>query len=468
MQAIELLNSFSHGKWLYKTTNSIIIDSLEWKIQETNSSAILFLKTTSNVEVNKLIKILNKDNVGIVISDSLSMKDNLNNEIPFYYCEDKYWFELQEKLANLFYPFAADLKFAAVTGTNGKTSTVYFLSQVLNQKNSDILSIGTLGVYLNQKKVKDFALTSPSYIDFRKVVHQYALNGCIIVFEMSSHALIQKRFFNISLDVAAWTSFSQDHLDYHKDMESYFNAKKSILDYLKKNAKLFIPLEQSEIFEKIKNDPRVIKCGSWNEYRFETNNPIFMANFAKDNFILAFEMAKEILKTNVLNINLNTINNAPGRWLLKSFENRLIIIDYAHTPDALVNVCENAKQAFAKYKIKVLFGCGGDRDRAKRPLMGQAVSKFAEYIYVTSDNPRTEDAEKIIDDIIPGISQKYFRDADREKTLIKALEELQSGEVLIVAGKGHENYIIKGTVKHPYSDEGVCDKFIESKNKKVK
>lgn len=464
MQALHVLNNFSHGKWFKKPTGTLLLNGLEWKIQNVLPSSILFYKTTNNLEIKKLLKTLSVKNVAIVVVDDQVAANELDKDVNCYVCNKNSWMELQNELANIFYPVPRNVKFAAVTGTNGKTSTVKFLSQILSLYHQSCLSFGTLGIYYNNKKIDDVALTSPSFIDFRKIIFQNAQINDVVIFEMSSHALDQQRFYKINLTVAAWTSFSQDHLDYHKDMESYFNSKKKILNYLVSTAKLYLPFGQDQIYQKIKNDKRVELCSEWPTYQFKNSNSIFTASFAKDNFILAYQMSQKLIKGDEFKeIDLATIQNVPGRWMLKSFEHRIVIIDSAHTPDALINVCQNAKDAYPDYKIKVLFGCGGDRDKSKRPLMAKVVSAFATYIYVTSDNPRTEDADSIIEDIIPGISVEYYRNADREETLKKALKELSTQELLIVAGKGHENYIIKGTTKFPYSDELVCDDYILKK-----
>ena len=459
----EIVHSFGQGHWLRERNSNIKLSDLAWKVQDTLSSSILFFKTTKNNEILNLLTHLKPSNVGIVIVDNKMLGSFIQSEIPVYVCSSSSWLRLQKLCADKLYPIKKDIQFAGITGTNGKTSTTHFLTQILMQQNRNVLSLGTLGVFFNGKKIYDFSLTSPSYIDFRKVLHQFSTEESYVVFEMSSHALDQGRYFEIPLTTAGWTSFSQDHLDYHGTMDQYFMAKEKILLQLNHDGNLYLPHGQQEIYQKIRSDNRVKMCSSWNDHYFECENNLFKASFAKDNFIVAYEMAKSLLRQEKIIIDFKIITNAPGRWMLKTFNSRVVIIDYAHTPDALENVCQNAKQAYAQCTLKVLFGCGGDRDKSKRPLMGKAVSQFADYIYLTSDNPRTEDPEIIIDHIVPGITKEYFRCSDREVCLMKALKELGPNEVLIVAGKGHEDYIIKGTIKYPYSDELVCNNFIASR-----
>ena len=465
MLTLQKILSFQLGYCLRSPQEDLIFEHCEWKIQDCQKNSILFLKFTEKKDIIELIANLSPDNVGLVVSDDKRVESLINHMIPLYVCQKENWHKMLKLCCDFLYEYHDSIQFAGVTGTNGKTSTVHFLSQILQQHHQSVLTIGTLGIFLEGRKVEDFSLTSPSYIDFRKTLHKYSHKGMQVVFEMSSHALDQQRYYGVKLSCAGWTSFSQDHLDYHGSMTEYFQAKQKILDYVNEDGKLFIPDDQEEIYQKIFRDCRVVKCPPWSSYKLNFKNPIFKASFAKNNFIIAYEMAKKMLNVQTLTVEEENITNAPGRWMIKNFDNRVVIIDYAHTPDALINVCRNAIEAYKGYTLKVLFGCGGDRDRKKRPLMGEAVSQFADFIYLTSDNPRTEEPEKIIDDIVPGVSQKFYRLHDREKCLKKALQELCEHEVLIVEGKGHENYIIRGQTKYPYSDEAVCDSYIASRLK---
>lgn len=417
-------------------------------------------------ENEKYILELSSKKIGLIIIDKEITLNKINKDSAVILSTKDKWMNLQKHLCDQLYPIPSGLKFIGVTGTNGKTSTVNFARQILNQKKINNITIGTLGVTKNENKVNDFSLTSPSYIDFRKTLYVNSEKNYVIVFEMSSHALDQKRFFEIKLNSAGWTSFTQDHLDYHKTMEEYFNAKAKIFDYLEgEKSYVYVPDSQDILWKMLTNFQSKIRCKSWDQYMFKGNNDLFKANFSRDNFIVAYELVASICGIKSQEIKIESIKTADGRWVLKKFQNKTVVIDYAHTPDALTNVCSNVYESYKGLNIKVLFGCGGDRDRSKRPLMGKAVSEFATFVYVTSDNPRTEDPEKIIDDIMPEIKIPFYRNADRETTLKKALSELMPNEVLIVAGKGHENYIIKGTTKFPYSDEKVCDDFIKMSEK---
>jgi UDP-N-acetylmuramoyl-L-alanyl-D-glutamate--2,6-diaminopimelate ligase len=425
--------------------------NLQWKIQDVQDHDLLFLHLTKNVL--GYLKELKARPCAIVCSGDKAFLSNLKLECPIVFVSEEDMHKYQKKCCDVLYPMPEKLKFFGVTGTNGKTSTVHFMMQLCVQQHISNLAVGTLGVYVQGKKVNDFSLTSPSYLDFRKCLFQFAKPSDAILFEMSSHALEQQRFYHITLDAAGWTSFSQDHLDYHKNMHSYFEAKKKILTHLGSHANLFYPPSQTQWASGLQ-DPRVQRANDLDKAGLSGQ---FAVSFARDNLSVAAAMLGSVYKDK--NFDFTSLGPVPGRFMVQEKQGRMLIVDYAHTPDALNSLLSNVKGQFRNSKLVVVFGCGGDRDPTKRPLMGSAVSLYADKIYVTSDNPRTEKAEKIIEDILPGLSKPYECIIEREECLLKALSALKLGDVLVVAGKGHEDYIIKGAVKYPYSDLGVIEQF---------
>jgi UDP-N-acetylmuramoyl-L-alanyl-D-glutamate--2,6-diaminopimelate ligase len=375
--------------------------------------------------------------------------------------KDGQWLLFLESLFNQVFPIPSGVKFVGITGTNGKTSTAFFLNQLGSILGKKSLLFGTLGMYLGTQKQDDFSLTSPSYFYFRRTLFQYADQFELCVFEMSSHALDQQRFYNIKLSAAGWTSFTQDHLDYHITMEHYFASKMKIFDYLESAAYVYFPPSERKLFSCV-NHPlaRFIEQYPWSP-SIESKNSCFSMQFMKDNLAVSlsilYQLYPELKNTEIA---WEALPAVPGRMNQFVVSGAEVFIDFAHTPDALANACQSLRKNFPSKKLKVLFGCGGNRDRLKRPLMGTAVSEWAHYIYLTSDNPRFEDPEIIMDDVVPGITVPFERCKDREITLMKALAELSGENVLLVAGKGHENYIQIKDVKHPYSDESVVKRFL--------
>jgi len=353
------------------------------------------------------------------------------------------------------------LKMIGITGTNGKTTTADLVLQLGHLMGKKGMSIGTLGVREYNTTLIDFGLTSPCFIDFRKFLNRFGNGKDFCVTEVSSHALIQDRLHGITFDAAGWLSFSQDHLDYHQTMDEYFKAKSLIFQKLKSEKKLFVPAEQKDLCLRLEKT----SSQAFAAPEIEEDLPLFFrTQFNKNNL----EVAKAIIEsifTHVVKINFNDLNPPDGRFYIQAYKTNYIVVDYAHTPDALENICKGIKKTFPGYKLKVLFGCGGDRDRSKRPLMANVVADLADEIYVTSDNPRSENPEQIISDILTGIKGKKFQAiTERPKAVKVAFSELKDKEVLLLAGKGHEDYILINGVKHPYSDIREVDEFI-SRNK---
>ncbi len=427
---------------------------LNWKTQSSTEHTVLFYKLNGDEKTEALFwQRIQFTHYGLLILNRLPAKKLPLNSVVIE--EDK-WPSLQVKLLDFFYPIPKELKLIAVTGTNGKTTTTDFILQLGEQCGKKGLSIGTLGVRENGKTLDDFGLTSPSLIDTRKYIHAYAANKDFCVMEVSSHALSQKRIFGLEFSVAAWPSFSQDHLDYHQTMEEYFEAKCLLLKYLKPHAALYIPAEQEELFGKLHKRYESTKKAK----KINTSLPLFFSTkFNRQNLEIAIGAIEDLYGEHCWNF--EGLIPPDGRFYIQPYKSNYIVVDFAHTPDALENICQGIKDSFPSHKLKVIFGCGGDRDRKKRPLMAQTVEKFADYIYVTSDNPRSENPDQIIDDVITGLKSKNFeRVTERPMAVRKAFLELGENEVLLLAGKGHEDYILINGVKHPYSDIQEVEQFL--------
>jgi UDP-N-acetylmuramoyl-L-alanyl-D-glutamate--2,6-diaminopimelate ligase len=380
----------------------------------------------------------------------------------------------QKILLDELFPNLKNLKVVGVTGTNGKTTTVNLAMQIASMTGHKSFSVGTIGVFdINGAIHSDLESTTPSYVEFRKLIHKFQNTYEVCFVEVSSHALVQNRLFDIELEAAAWTSFSQDHLDYHQTMEEYFKAKLLIeKKYLKPSRSLIIPSAEKDLYEKIlKIAPETkVKLAKTLEQRgfgkSIKERPLFYhSSYNQSNVELAFELNADLFGEEKLSsIKLSEIKTPLGRFSVIELENNnLAIVDYAHTPDALVNISTAIRNAFPDHSLTVVFGCGGNRDKTKRPLMGKAVASLADKVIVTSDNPRDEAPEDIIVDVIAGIEGDYEAIVDRKKAIVGALEDADENEIILIAGKGHEEYQeIKG-VKHPFSDFNIVKEFIAGK-----
>jgi len=344
-------------------------------------------------------------------------------------------------------------KYIGITGTNGKTSCVHHLAQLLHQNNKNVLTIGTLGILLNFKQAEDFGLTTPGLCELRKTLfkHQHNYDYCLM--EVSSHSLDQDRIHGITFEAVGWTNLTQDHLDYHQTMEKYFDAKLKIRNYLKNNGKLFI--SEKNVFNKIKNRENIEMAQNFDLSKVSKN---LQTSFALKNINLCLSILTSLgLKID----SLDKLTAPSGRFESVELDGKVAIVDYAHTPDALENVCLGVRKSYKNSKLITVFGCGGDRDSSKRPIMGQIAQQHSDHIVVTSDNPRSEEPQNIINDILKGVdvSKSVSIEADRKKAIHLALSLANSGDIVLIAGKGHETYQEVKGVKTPFDDLKMIKNF---------
>jgi len=373
------------------------------------------------------------------------------------------------KLAKNLYPKANNIKLIAVTGTNGKTSVCHFISQLATSLNIKNGVIGTLGLTSIDKKTIN---TTPDIFTIYSALQNYINQGMkLVVIEASSHALVQGRLEGLTFIQGIFTNLTQDHLDFHKNMKSYKEAKgklfnknsieKAIINLDDDNHSYFLDISSEIPTETFcNNDFSYFKS---NEYGFicKLNNFVFelplIGNFNLSNALAAYKSIRSLgyEDDNVIP-KLTELSPPPGR--MQKIPRKNIWIDYAHTPDALLNVLKTLKVHYPDYRIRLVFGCGGDRDMTKRQMMGKIASANANSIVITNDNPRSEKPEKICDDILAGI--KVENDVqvilDRKKAITSAVQTLGEDEVLLIAGKGHEEIQIIGSERLAFSDYEVA------------
>ncbi len=369
----------------------------------------------------------------------------------------------------------------AVTGTNGKTSVVWYVSSILNLLNYPNSTVGTLGYYKNGKKINDLSLTTPAYEELFKFGSLSKNINETYIFEASSHALDQNRIRNYPIKVAAITNISNDHLDYHKSMSHYKKAKFKLFNkYLLKNGCAVINSRIKHILKLIEllksKKIKIILFGSKNIFFkkkasiltlfinknvYKINNLTLNSKIELENLECAIACClalkikeKKIVKT------LPYIFNPPGR-LQKIYYNKKksnIIIDYAHTPEALKIILKSFK--LNDKKPSLVFGCGGDRDKTKRKIMGKIAKTYSRKTYITDDNPRNENPQKIREQII-----EYCPNAieipSRKKAILKAIKDLDFKDNLIIAGKGHEEYQIIKNKKIKLNDYKLVKEIIK-------
>ena len=333
----------------------------------------------------------------------------------------------------------------AVTGTNGKTSVADFFYQILSNNNVPVASVGTLGIKFKGKTYNS-RLTSPDTIALHKILEKLKKNNIDnVIIEASSHGLKQKRMDHLNLKSGIFTNFSQDHLDYHKTMKAYLNAKLILFNNLLSKKKTIISdssIKQYQILKKISKRRKLNLIDSKPiEERIENKKNLKLIKFQRKNLSMAISAAKLCkLSDKMIYSSLSKIKGIDGRLeLVRTFSNKInVFVDYAHTPDALYKSLNSLKDIFGN-KISIVFGCGGDRDVKKRPIMAKIADTFCKKIYVTDDNPRNEKPDKIRKEIIKNIKHNnFFNIGNRAKAIKTSISNAEPGEVILVAGKGHE------------------------------
>jgi len=377
------------------------------------------------------------------------------------------------------YP-ARQLRLAAVTGTNGKTTTVGILRHLLDRPEQRSASIGTLGILLGSDGVPmagGASLTTPGPVELQRALRDLVTRGVrTVAMELSSHSLDQRRAETLQFEAAVFTNLTRDHLDYHETMEAYLQAKSRLVSLLAPRGAAVVNLDV-DTWERLPPANVVITFGQNPDAMVRAESVLFHPRGSE--WLLVAENHRHALQLpligdfNVSNAlgaagaalhmgmslasiaaRLRTVPQVPGR-LEVIHERPTVLRDYAHTPDALERSLL-AVRPFARKKLIVVFGAGGDRDRGKRPLMGAVAEQNADFAIVTSDNPRTEEPGAILEDIERGMRlANHEMVEDRREAIARALALATPEDVVLLAGKGHETYQIRGTTSHPFDEKAI-------------
>ena len=376
---------------------------------------------------------------------------------------------------------ARQLRLVGVTGTNGKTTTVNMLRHVLDTPGGRSASIGTLGVLVGsagETVEGGGGLTTPGPVELQRVLRVLVDAGVArVAMEVSSHSLHQRRVEGVQFDVVVFTNLTRDHLDYHGTMEEYFQAKARLLEYLLPHGTVAYNLDE-QAWSKLRTDRRRVgfservmsaevhseqvrfgpRGSEWTLALGTERLPVRLPLIGDFNVMnaLGAAAAAYALGTHTPQIasRLSSLPQVPGRLELLN-ESPAVLRDYAHTPDALERAL-TAVRPFTRGRLIAVFGCGGDRDRGKRPVMGEIAERLADVALVTSDNPRTEDPDSIIDEIERGMrGTNHERITDRLEAIQRALALATPDDVILLAGKGHETYQVRGTTKYPFDEKEI-------------
>lgn len=370
------------------------------------------------------------------------------------------------------------IKLIGVTGTNGKTTTVTLLFNLFRTLGYNVGLLSTVENKINSVVIPA-SHTTPDALALNELLASMVEQGCEYAFmEVSSHAIVQNRITGIHFTGGVFTNITHDHLDYHKTFDEYIKAKKQFFDTLPeeafaitnkddKNGMVMLQNTKAHKYSYSLKNVADYKCkiieNHLNGLLLNINNHEvwvkLIGTFNAYNVLSVFAVA-HLLKQDVINIltTLSTLNSVEGRFqYVKSIGGVIGIVDYAHTPDALKNVLETIKDIrTGNEQVITLVGCGGDRDSAKRPVMADIACQFSNKVILTSDNPRTEDPEEILNQMQSGIAvtdvKKTLRISDRKEAIKTACTLAKKGDIILIAGKGHEKYQEIKSVKHPFDD----------------
>ena len=400
---------------------------------------------------------------------------------------------LADLSANFYGHPAWKLKLAAVTGTNGKTTTTFLIKHICEKAGLRCGLVGTVRYEIGER-ILPAIRTTPESLDLQELLAQIVNAGCrAAAMEVSSHALAQDRTRGLEWNVAVFTNLTQDHLDFHGTMESYFDSKAKLFARLGSQEKKRKPVAivniddryGEQLLKKIDQRVAVVTYGRSvradfraSNYRVEFSGTSYQLDAHGKSYLVrvpligGFNVANSVAAlaaANALGISLRDAvlslgksPQVPGRLELVPAKRQFqVFVDYAHTPDALRNVL-NTLRELEPHRLIVVFGCGGNRDREKRPLMGEIVDRHADYAIVTSDNPRKEDPDAIIVEIEKGFrSSRYEKMVDRTQAIDRAITLAQPRDIVLIAGKGHENYQEFADHTVPFDDIQVARRAIE-------
>lgn len=470
--------------------NNLEIDNLAFDTRKMQSNSLYFCLTGEQSDGHNFAQTAVKNG-----AKALVVEHFVDVDVPQIKVKDAR--AVMAKISENFYDNPAKkLKLIGITGTNGKTTTTYILHSILQHCGFNTGVVGTIGVVVGNKTYPT-TMTTPDPIEFNKILALMVKNNIThVVMEVSAHAIALRKMAGITFDVGVLTNITQDHLDYFKTFSHYADTKLSFISpkYCRCGVVNLDDKLAYTLYSKYKNSAFICRgFGISNlkdihptSFELQSDGIIFSASL---NNVLQNYHSKLIGKFNLSNLlgalavaevlglspqgvlaGINAIKPVPGRFnVCPLFNGANAVVDYAHTPDGLQKILTSAREV-CKGKLICVFGCGGNRDRQKRPIMANISAKNADYTIITSDNPRFEEPEKIICEVEEGIKHtgaKYECVTDREQAIVRAVELSKPNDIVVIAGKGAEDYLDTKGQKLHYSDYEVLDK-INKNNSEVR
>lgn len=412
-------------------------------------------------------------------------------QIPFFSVENPN--QALGWLAAGFYDYPSrEMLVVGITGTSGKTTSAFLMNSVLEAAGHRTGMIGTVSWKIGSRHQDPTHTTPPAGV-LQSLFSQMKNEGCTaVVMEVSSHALKQERVAGICFDGAIFTNLSPEHLDYHPDMEDYFETKKRLFTDDSLHGEQFrgVVNGEDEYGKRLLSLPNCrdffrsseLRCSlngiqgavELTDRKIQIHSPL-IAPYNRDNILGVLTLAESLsIDRKAIAEGISRLESVPGRLeqVRGGFRSDLqVLVDYAHKPDALEKTLQMLREELREgQRLITVFGCGGDRDRAKRPLMGEIAARLSDEVWITSDNPRTEDPQKILSEIEKGVDRSrlesnVFREGDRRVAIHQAIQRANPGDLVLIAGKGHETVQVIGVEKRPFDDREVARIALAKRNR---
>jgi UDP-N-acetylmuramoyl-L-alanyl-D-glutamate--2,6-diaminopimelate ligase len=490
---MQLYDIIKHINFLEIIGNDKIeISSIEYNSRDVKKNSLFVAIKGLHVDGHDYIqKAIDNGAIAIII-DNKCVFDELKKDIKVTLMLTESSVKSMALISNSFYEFPSEsMKVIGITGTNGKTTTTYLLKSILETAGKKVGVIGTIGCWIGDNFIPSDKTTPESVKLFEMISTMKKESVEYLIMEVSSIALVLDRVYGLKYDVVVFTNLTQDHLDFHINFENYFKAKKLLFDDCAKPNGVAIYNIDDNYGEKIVKDflGKKISYGFNNSSYFGTINSLtfdglkllirenkiveleseLIGKFNAYNILASYAIAKSVdIEDDSIIEGIKRIKTIPGRFnKIKSDKGFWCIVDYSHTPDSLENAIVTIKQIMnSGSKLITVFGCGGDRDRSKRPIMGNIAKELSDVVVVTSDNPRTEEPMTIIEDILSGMNnrQTTLVNVDRKEAIKVAISLAEKEDVVLVAGKGHENYQEICNKKIHFDDLEIIKELLNRKN----